>query len=274
VRTASLLFPDDCRLCAQPLQNLSRIPVCSACLASPRPLAAEHSCQLCQTPFVDAFPLDEQGLCARCRGNEAGFDAAFSYGSYEGSLRELVRLFKYSQIETLAKPLGRLMVRAIPPHQRFDAVIPMPMHWYRRWKRGFNQAELLAQPVARAYGLRVIQPLRRVRLGKVQASLSGAERRTNLTNAFRLRNAERLRGKRVLLVDDVLTTGSTLHTAAHALKSAGVEHVTALTLARVVTRGGLRHFSNSTSNRSEVSQFTSFEEQLRSVDYDRCGSTS
>ena len=229
---------------------------------------------MCQTPFIDAFPLDEQDLCTVCRRSGVSFDAAYSYGSYEGSLRELVRLFKYSQVETLAKPFGRLMVRAIPSHQRFDAVVPMPMHWYRRWKRGFNQAELLAAPVARAYGLRVSHHLRRVRLGKVQAGLNATERRNNLLNAFRVRQADRIRGKRVLLIDDVLTTGATLHAAAGALKAAGAAYVGALTLARVVRRGGLRDVSNSRSKRSEVSEFTSFGEQLRSVDYDRCGSTS
>jgi ComF family protein len=274
VRTVTLLFPDDCRLCTRPLRNLSRVPVCSSCLTSVSPLSSEHSCRLCQTPFVDAFPLDDQGVCARCRRGEVGFDAAYSFGSYEASLRDLIRLFKYSQIESLAKPLGRMMVRAIPSHQRFDAVVPMPMHWYRRWRRGFNQAELLAQPVARAYGLRVNHQLRRVRLGKVQAGLSGAERRTNLKNAFRVRNSERLRGKRILLVDDVLTTGSTLHAASSALKAAGADYVAALTLARVVRRGGLPDLSSRGSSRSEVSQFTSFEEQLRSVEYDGCGSTS
>ena len=269
-----MLFPDDCRICAAPLKNLSRVPICPPCLASPKPLVTENCCRICQTPFVQAFPLDEQDLCNVCRGSDISFDAAYSYGSYEGALRELIRLFKYSQIESLAKPLGRLMVRAIPLEQRFDVVVPMPMHWYRKWKRGFNQAELLAHPVARAYGMPLGRHLRRVHLGKVQAGLSAADRRTNLKRAFEVRNVGQLRGKRVLLVDDVLTTGSTLRAAAAALKAAGAQHVTALTLARVVRRGGFHDFSHAHKVGAAVSEFTSFEGQPRSVQYDGCGSTS
>lgn len=182
---------------------------------------------------MESYPLDGHDICGTCRKGKPNFDATYSYGSYDGPLRELIRLFKYSRIESLSKPLSRLMVRAIPRHLSFDLVMPMPMHWYRQWRRGFNQAELLARPVARQYGMPLSRHLRRVRLGKVQAGLGAEARRENLKRAFRVKRTDEISGKKILLIDDVLTTGSTLRAAAGALKAAGAAEVVTLTLARV-----------------------------------------
>jgi len=164
-------------------------------------------------------------------------DTAYSFGSYEGALRKLIHLFKYGKVESLAAPLSRLLIRALPVEQRFDAVIAMPMHWRKRWERGFNQAELLARPIVRRYGLKLANNLRRARYTTAQAGLSESNRQANAKNSFSLRRPEELRGKRILLVDDVFTTGATLRAAAAALKQAGAVHVSALTLARVDRRG-------------------------------------
>ncbi len=220
-----------------PLANLSRIPVCSACLALPKPLEAEFFCVACRTPFVDSYPLDEHDLCTVCRESLVNFDSAYSFGSYEGPLRKLIHLFKYGKVETLATPLSRFLLQALPVDHCFDVIIAMPMHWRKHWERGFNQAELLAKPVAKRYGLRLSNNLRRRRYTKPQAGLTEAERRQNLKDSLRVKRPEQIAGKRVLLVDDVFTTGATLRAAATALKEAGVRHVAALTLARVDRRG-------------------------------------
>ncbi len=164
------------------------------------------------------------------------FDSAYSFGSYEGSLRKQIHLFKYGKIESLASPLSRFVMRAIPLDQAFDTVIAMPMHWRKQWERGFNQAHLLAQPIAKRYGLKLSSNLGRRRYTISQAGLTEAERRENLKDSFCIRKPEQLRGKRVLLVDDVFTTGATLRSAAAILKTAGAAHVTAATLARVDRR--------------------------------------
>jgi len=220
-------------LCEQPLTNVSRVPVCPACLALPKPLQAEFFCRACRTPFVDDYPLDEYDLCMVCREGLANFDAAYSFGSYEGSLQQLIHLFKYAKVESLADTLGHFMLQALPLEANFDLVIAMPMHWRKRWERGFNQAELLAEPVARRYGLRLAKNLRRTRYTKSQAGLTEADRRANLRGSFEVWRAEQVAGRRILLIDDVFTTGSTLRAAAEVLKAAGAAHVAALTLARV-----------------------------------------
>lgn len=235
-RLFNLVFPDECRICDEPLTTISRIPVCFSCLSSPQPLQAEFFCRACRTPFVNAYPLDEHDLCTVCRESLANFDSAYSYGSYEGSLRKLIHLFKYGKVESLALPLGRFLLQAIPLDQSFDMVLGMPMHWRKKWDRGFNQAELLAQPVAKRYGLKLSSNLARRRYTKSQAGLTESQRRANLKDSFCVRKAEQVRAKRVLLVDDVFTTGATLRAAAESLKAAGAAHVSALTLARVDRR--------------------------------------
>jgi ComF family protein len=218
------------------LSEWNRIPVCPDCLADPKPLTADYFCASCRTPFHNRFPLDEEGRCALCRFGLRGFDAAYSYGAYEGALRELVHLLKYGRIRPLAAPLGDWLVSAIPLEQRFDLVAPVPLHWRRRLQRGFNQAALLAAPVARRYGVPVTRLLRRRRATSTQAGLSHAGRRNNVAGAFAVRRGRDVRGSRVLLVDDVFTTGATAGACAAVLKRAGAAYVAVLTLARADRR--------------------------------------
>ncbi len=138
----NFIFPDDCRICESPLTNVSRIPVCTTCLNLPRPLEMDVFCRVCRTPFIDFHALDQNDLCKVCRTSLQNFDAAYSYGSYEGALQKLIQLFKYAKVESLAGPLALLMVQSIPFGENFDSVMAMPMHWRKKWERGFNQAEL------------------------------------------------------------------------------------------------------------------------------------
>ncbi len=230
----SLVFPDDCRLCRRPLEGISRIPVCAPCLDRLEPLAAEFFCVQCRTPFLNRYPLDHEGRCALCRSGARGFDAAYSYGPYEGALRELIHLLKYSRIRTLAGPLGERLSIALPRDEQFDAIVPTPLHWWRRWRRGFNQSHLLAKELSRRTGIPVLRAVRRIRDTASQAGLSHSARRRNVAAAFRARQS--LEGRRVLLVDDVMTTGATASACARALKEAGARYVALLALARADRR--------------------------------------
>ena len=230
------IFPDDCRVCGVQLHEVSRIPVCSKCLNAPKPLAADFFCVCCRTPFLNDAPLDELGRCGLCRRGLNGFDLAYSFGAYEAELRNLIHLFKYQKIKTLAKPLGDLLVRSLPLDRTFDLVAPMPLHWLRQLERGFNQADFLSAPLAKRLHVPLIGALKRVKATPRQAGLSNAKRRANVAGAFRANSRADLQGKRILLVDDVLTTGATAGAAAAVLKNAGAKHVTVLTLARVDRR--------------------------------------
>ena len=219
------------------MAGAARIPVCRECLKAPEPLSAEFFCVSCRTPFQNAFPLDAEGRCALCRFGLRGFDAAYCFGAYEGVLRELIHLYKYGRVKTLARPLGALLAAALPREERFDAVTPVPLHWRRQWQRGFNQSDLLARTIARRCGIPVILALKRVRPTVAQAGLSNTSRRKNVAAAFRPRRT--VEGKRILLVDDVMTTGSTAAACALALKRAGAAKVALLTVARVDRRMGV-----------------------------------
>jgi ComF family protein len=212
------------------------MPVCGNCLNKPVPLTAEYFCVSCRTPFLNHFPLDEHGRCALCRLGLTGFDGAYSFGAYEGALRELIHLFKYSRIRTLAKPLGDYLASALPREERFDAVVPMPLHWLRYWQRGFNQSSLLANEIAQRGGLPVIHPIRRTRATVSQAGLSNSKRRANVAGAFAVKQRRSVGGLRILLVDDVMTTGATASACARVLKRAGAKYVALLALARADRR--------------------------------------
>jgi ComF family protein len=203
-------------------------------------LSAEFFCVSCRTPFRNAFPLDAEGRCALCRGGLRGFDAAYCFGAYEGELRKLIHLYKYGRIKTLARPLGDLLAAALPRDREFDAVVPVPLHWRRQWQRGFNQSELLARAIARRTGVPVVKALRRVQATVAQASLSNTSRRRNVAAAFRCKRPLLVEGKRILLIDDVMTTGATAASCAQALKRAGARKVTLLTVARVDRRMDVR----------------------------------
>ena len=145
-------------------------------------------------------------------------------------------------MRTLSQPLGDMLWSALARDEGWDLIAAVPLHWKRRWQRGFNQSELLAQDLAKRCGVPYARLLKRVRSTVSQAGLSNYKRRHNVTSAFACRRSVLhggdLRGKRVLLIDDVLTTGATAAACARTLKQGGCGRVGVLTLARVDRRMG------------------------------------
>jgi ComF family protein len=193
-------------------------------------------CQRCGWPFPAAAATRgaERPLCQRCRETDDAFEAARAALVYRdgGVARAAILLCKHAGRLGLLQHLAALLAAQAPADlmlRSWDAVLPVPLHWLRRWRRGFNQAEVLARAVGRCHGLPWAGGcLARVRATPPQHG-DAAERRRNVRNAFAVRHPERIAGKRLLLVDDVFTTGATVNACASALRDA----VGVLTLARV-----------------------------------------
>ena len=155
---------------------------------------------------------------------------------YEGVAKDCIHLFKYNARLNLADPLGRLMSDFINNElsdKRFDTIIPVPLHSIRLRERGFNQAEILAKRIAKHTNHPVCtDALKRIKPTKTQTGLSKTKRFTNLSGAFKITKEDSIREKKILLIDDVFTTGSTINEAAKTLLRAKPKSVEALVLAR------------------------------------------
>jgi ComF family protein len=226
-----VLFAPACVSCDLPLTTPSRGVVCGACWASIQPLPAPF-CPVCGDPFPSwrATPAVPCGQCRTSRPHIAGGRAI---GNYDGPLRAIVQALKYEGRTSLARPLSLLMrASGGAVLAGADCVMPVPLHWTRHWRRGFNQAAALACGL----GPPVMSLLRRRRRTQTQTDLPADARQRNVRDAFVLRRHACVDGMRIVLVDDVSTTGATLEACAKVLMDAGAREVRTLTAARVATR--------------------------------------
>lgn len=250
------LFPADCRICGSPLVQVSRLPVCSNCLGSLRPQTGSFCC-LCGEALPGAtFTQDgiedhvkRHGIgdrCRLCQTAQPPFERAVAFGSYEGSLRDLVHLLKFDQVRPVAQVLGRMLaesMRALEPSLPAGTivVVPVPLHRHKLSQRGFNQAELIFRAAHKQLlrreewkGRFKFFPgiLTRVRDTGSQVGLTRHQRRQNLRGAFTVKDATPILHRGVLLVDDVYTTGATASECARVLRRAGASHVWVATVGR------------------------------------------
>lgn len=225
------LLPRGCAHCGLDLHYLEPAPLCRACAAALEPLPELH-CGVC------GLPLPYGGAaCYDCRGaGPRSLALARSAFVFNPQLRSLVHAFKYRAREDLAGYLAAEMTSALP---RFPELAPytfcaaVPLHRAKARERGFNQAELLARQLAGLANLFHLEgAASRIKNTPSQTSLSKAERRGNMEGAFRVERQDLVRGRRILLVDDVATTLATLEALAAELKKAGAKSVAAYTLAR------------------------------------------
>ena len=248
----SVFFPSGCRICGEPLLNISRLPVCPDCLASIQP-TTRKVCAICgDRGFSSYAQRDDAGLrrCPVCRRVRRPFDRAVAYGGYEGGLRELIHLLKYNRIRPAAKVLGGLLAQALeavePSFEQLTferpviLIIPVPLYKRKLRERGFNQAELIARAALKVFPASarlqlVTDLLLRTRDTTSQIGLISHQRRANLRGAFAVAPAAEVTGRHVILVDDVYTTDATATQCARVLRRrAGAARVWVATVARTL----------------------------------------
>ncbi len=235
-----MVAPDE-MVCA--FENLMTEYLCKNCGNQFQPIQSPF-CLGCGRPFTSPHGLNH--VCGECQEKPFDFQAARAVGLYENALRSVIQQFKYQGWVQLAEPLGRLMWKTFLHHwdpMQIDGIIPVPLHRRRLRKRGFNQAAQLIRQwpgLAAEQGIVfdqarfITKALVRKRHTPPQTGLNQGQRKANLRQAFGMDDDKAVQGCRILLVDDVLTTGATANACTQVLMGAGALSVEVLTLARAV----------------------------------------
>jgi len=227
-RLRSMVFPAICPLCLD--EAIASATICNTCYAE---LDIIHGkiCNKCGGPLIT-----EHSLCKECSDNpRIWWKSAASAFCFEGLARSAVHRFKYHKDVSLVPFLAESSLTAWKsryPDVEIDCIVPVPLHWLRKLKRGYNQSEMICNELARRLEIPVCNAVRRSRWTPPQASLSKANRGKNLKNAFIVSLPECIQGKVVLLFDDVMTTGVTLSECSRSMIKAGAKEVHVLTIAR------------------------------------------
>lgn len=227
--TTQLIYPALCQVCG--VATPADVHFCGQC-RSVLTHDPATTCPRCAAT-IGPFTASADG-CRVCRKERFAFDAVLRLGEYDGLLRDVILRMKHQAAEVLARRFGELWAEHAGEdfHQiGADAIVPVPLHRWRHWRRGYNQSEALAEGLAKRLGL-PCQPgwLRRIRVTAPQSSLSAAARKTNVRGAFGS-SATALHGRTILLVDDVLTTGTTASEACRALRASGATRIVVAVLA-------------------------------------------
>jgi ComF family protein len=239
---ASLVLPAPCRICTRILDTGSPIPFCRACMEALTQTLPEPLCARCGRPIVSTAVAEGVSLpqCHLCRNQVYSFDFARSFGAYSPRMARAILLLKYGNVVPLGAWFARSLAGIVerqPEGFAADAVVPVPLDRGRLRERGYNQAELIARPLARLLGI----PFRsyllvRTRPRPSQLHLTRRERWETVRGAYATHKMAQVDKLRVLLVDDVFTTGATLDACSRALKEAGAARVVGLTVARALPR--------------------------------------
>lgn len=217
-----LLLPPACPLCGGSFSADLTAPFCRSCMAEIPALPPRH-CPRCALPFIDSAGT-EPHLCSRCILHPPAYLKVYAPALYEGQLRQAIQRFKFQQRPGLDRSLARLISRVLPADLEMDLLIPVPLHSNRLRQRTYNQSLLLARELGRCRQYPVGHALlTKVRETDPQQTLTARERRKNLENAFQLQGD--VRGKKILLVDDVMTTGVTVELCSQVLVAGGATEV-------------------------------------------------
>ena len=231
----SFFYPEVCQYCADRVATARGGYICETCAQEAKFIEPPY-CERCGLPFAGALTTVFE--CGNCRDAELHFSQARSAVSAEGMVLELIHRYKYQRALWLEPYLAGLLVQEAAPsivRGDWDAIAPVPLHGLKRAERQFNQAERLCRHLARATGLPFAPKLlRRVTSTPTQTRLSRRARAANVRGAFELHPQAEIKDRRIVLVDDVFTTGATTSACARVLRRAGAADVCVWTLARGV----------------------------------------
>ena len=233
----NLFYPETCFICSAPVARRQDCGLCDDCWRKILDLRIVGArCPSCGVP-LPGFADNSENLCLECIRQPPPYSGARSFGYYYTELRQAIHELKFEGRRPLAKLLASLMADVFFEswcRDDFDFITYVPLHRARQRERGFNQAELLGSELAQMTGLPELCTLRRAAATQSQVGLSDAQRRENVRNAFMCKHIDRVAGMRILLIDDVMTTGATVTSASAALIAGGAEKVSILTVARAV----------------------------------------
>ena len=263
----SIVYPAFCPICGSPLSQPSKSPVCHLCWENINLIPPPY-CSICGLPLEleSKVATSIELSCQDCQKGKRAFSMARALGIYEYELRDIILLLKFQGKRRLAKELAYMSYLRLKGDrliERVDVILPVPLYWRRKRERGFNQSELLASYLSRSLGIKILKGyLRRIRNTPPQSQVDPKERAKNVRGAFRVRgpwwriikdwfqagirrlkarepkkrkkyhSSNSLKGKVVLLIDDIFTTGATVSECARTLKKAGAKEVRVFTIAR------------------------------------------
>ena len=223
-RTLQIFYPSSCPLCEKTSDTVYHAPLCTSCWHTIKRYTGP-SCRICAMPFSSSH----SSLCGKCLKMPPPFSKVLTYGLFEGALVEAIHQFKFHGIKRLSGPLSELLLTIDIPEA--DGCIPVPLSIQGLRERGFNQSLLLARNIARRKKLPLFMDvLHKLKETPPQLGLSASKRLSNLKGAFQAKRS--VQEKRLLLVDDVITTGATVAECAKQLLKAGARKVVVLSIAR------------------------------------------
>ena len=217
----ALIYPPHCLLCRTPIPDSGGL--CKACWIELEVIQG-HRCRRCGCPSTE-----EVEICFNCSEKQYRFSQLFVLSPFNGSIQQMIHMFKYQGRSLPARVLGERLGGEMVTNGFAGGdivVVPVPLHSSRKRERGYNQSALISQGISRVTGSRVFEDiLTRIRATETQTALAAGERKANVDEAFRVRRPHRIQHRVVLLVDDVVTTGSTVNACADALFLSGAKDV-------------------------------------------------
>jgi ComF family protein len=233
----NLIYPETCFICSMPVSRRQDFGICSICWNKALSMKIlPPLCPSCGLPYQN-YPVDTGYLCGNCLLGTPPYAGARAFGYYAEELSRLIQGMKFHGRTNLIEPLAALLTDSFFmtwEKEEFDFLTPIPLHRKRKRERGYNQSELLARALARYIAVPFNPALQRIRTTLPQVGLTDAQRRENVRKAFQLVNPTQIINKRILLIDDVMTTGATVSSAAQTLLDGGALRISVLTIARAV----------------------------------------